>query len=367
VLAGRLDRNAWTRLRSAAPLFTVLVATVLVYLGLRTLAMGSSALSLTSDVPLRDRVLLAIRVIPLSVRLLVWPVGLNPTHSVAPPSGPVDANLLLGALLALLAVAVGLVGRRTPGVGIGLAWLVIAWLPVSNLVPIAGFVVAERYLYLPSAGLCLMLGGAAAWALDRGRPWHITWVAAVGVVVLTLGGLAAAQAELWRDPRAFYEGLVQRNPASALAHNNLGEVYLVSGEGARAEEAFRTALRLHPANAAALSTLGLAAQRRGNSHEAKRLYREALAVQPSHAEAWNNLGTLHEAEGAWVEAAAAYQAAVRAAPGTARYLGNLAGVLAVQGRREEAATLLRRAIVLDPAGTRWQTALQALQQNASTP
>jgi tetratricopeptide (TPR) repeat protein len=274
-----------------------------------------------------------------------------------------DVDLILGLILASLVVTLAIWGRRAPGVGTGLAWLAVAWLPVSNLLPITGFVVAERYLYLPSAGFCFALAGAATQVFDGEVRWRRTLVAAGGGLLFILGCLSSVQAELWRDPRTFYEGLVQRNPASPLAHNNLGEVYLVSGEDGRAEEAFRAALRLHPADAAALSNLGLVAQRRGNTQEARRLYREALAVRPNHAEAWNNLGTLHEAEREWVQAAIAYQEAVRLAPNTARYLGNLAGVLAVQGRREEARDLLERAIALDPLGARWGEALQALQSD----
>ncbi|MBI2081799.1 MAG: tetratricopeptide repeat protein [candidate division NC10 bacterium] len=320
VLGGQPGREGWRRVRAGAPLLALMGATFLLYVGLRTLALGSPALGLSGGPPLADRVLLAFRVIPLSLRLLVWPVGLNPTHVVAPPSGPLDPGL-----------------------------------------PIAGFAVAERYLYLPSAGLCLALAGAAAGALAAGVRWREARAPAVGVVLLILGALAAVQAELWRDPRTFYEGLVRSNPGSPLAHNNLGEVYLLAGEDVRAEEAFRTAARLRPADAAALSNLGLVAQRRGDFQEARRLYREALAARPEHAAAWNNLGTLYEAEGEWARAAAAYREAVRLAPVTPRYLGNLADALAAQGRREEAAVLLERAIALDPGAARWRTALRALR------
>lgn len=367
VLARKFDREAWPRIRAGAPLLALMGATVLFYLGLRMLAMGSPALGLSDGLPLQDRVFLAIRVIPLSVRLLVWPVGLNPAHFVAPQSGPLDLDLFLGILLGLLVVALGIWRRRVPGVGVGLAWLAVAWLPVSNLLPIIGFVVAERYLYLPSAGFCLALVGAAAQVFAGEVRWRNAQVAAVGGLLLTLGGLAAVQAELWRDPRTFYEGLVRRNPDWPLAHNNLGEVYLLSAEDARAEEEFRAALRLRPGDAAALSNLGLVAQRRGDFREAQRLYREALAVRPNHAEAWNNLGTLYEGEGEWARAAAAYREAVRLAPTTARYLGNLADTLAAQGQREEAAVLLERAIALDPGGSRWRTALRALQTDGRRP
>lgn len=361
VLGGHPGREGWRGVRAGAPLLALLGATFLLYVGLRTLALGTPALGLSSGPPLADRVLLAFQVIPLSLRLLLWPVGLNPTHGVAPPSGPLDPGLLLGVLLAaLLAALASTWGRRVPGLGVGLAWLALAWLPVSNLLPIAGFVVAERYLYLPSAGFCVALAAAVTAGLGAGARWRAARLAAAAAVLLTVGGLAAAQADLWRDPRTFYEGLVRRNPDSPLAHNNLGEVYLSAGEDARAEEAFRTALRYRPADAGALSNLGIVAQRRGDFREARRLYREALAARPDHAEAWNNLGTLYEAEGEWARAAAAYREAVRLDPVTPRYLGNLADALAAQGRREEAAVLLERAIALDPGTARWRTALGAL-------
>ena len=252
-------------------------------------------------------------------------------------------------------------GGRVPGLGFGLAWLALAWLPVSNLLPIAGFVVAERYLYLPSAGLCIALAGAAAGVLALEDRWRGARVAAVAALLLLLGGLAAGQASLWRDPRTFYEGLVRRNPDSALAHNNLGEAYLRVGEEVLAEEEFREALRREPGHADALNNLGIVAQRRGDLSEARRLYREVLAARPGHAEAWNNLGTLYETEGELARAAAAYGEAVRLAPATPRFLANLAGALTAQGRREEAAVLLERAIRLDPTVPGWRTALAVLK------
>ncbi|MGH7361023.1 MAG: tetratricopeptide repeat protein, partial [Candidatus Methylomirabilales bacterium] len=252
-------------------------------------------------------------------------------------------------------------GRRIPGLGPGLTWLGLAWLPVSNLIPIPAFVLAERYLYLASAGFCIALAGMAARAMALGERWRRLVVPATAALLLTLCALAVAQARLWRDPRTFYEGLVRLNPNSPLAHNGVGAVYLNLGEEARAEAEFREVLRLHPGHAAALNNLGILAQRRGDLAEARRLYQQALAARPNQAEVWNNLGTLHEQEGDLVRAAAAYAEAVRLDPTIPRFIANLAGVLAAQGRREEAVRLLEEAIRLDPTAARWRTALATLR------
>lgn len=361
VLATQPGRGGWARVREGLPLFALQGGAFLLYLGLRTAALQSPALGLLGGPALADRVLLALKVVPVSLGLLLWPVGLNPKHHVEPPSGLLDGGVFLGAgFLAVLAGLGWTWGRRVPGLGPGLSWLALAWLPASNLIPIRGFVVAERYLYLPSVGLSLALAGAAVAVVGVGRRWRAAGVAAAALLV-TLGSLAAAQAGLWRDPRTFYEGLVRRNPDSVLAHNNLGSVYLGLGEEARAEVEFQEALRLQPGHPGALNNLGLLAQRRGDLAEARRLYREALAARPSQADAWNNLGTLYEAEGDVVRATAAYGEAVRLDPATPRFLANLAGVLAAQGRRDEAAGLLEQAIKLDPTVPRWRTALAILR------
>ncbi|MBI4414019.1 MAG: tetratricopeptide repeat protein [candidate division NC10 bacterium] len=361
-LAGQPGRGGWRRVRACLPLLGLQGVAFLLYLGLRTAALGSPSLGLLGGPPLGDRVFLALRVIPVYLRLLLWPVGLNPKHAVAPPSGLLDGDVLMGALLLAGLGALGLTwGRRVSGLGLGLAWLALAWLPASNLVPIRGYVLAERYLYLPSVGFCIALAGAAAGVMALGGRWRGALVATAAALLLTLGGLAVAQMGIWRDPRTFYEGLVRLNPDSALAHNNLGSVYLGFGEEERAAKEFGEALRLHPGHPGALNNLGILAQRRGDLAEARRFYREALAARSNQAEVWNNLGTIHEAEGDLARAAAAYGEAIRLDPATPRFLANLAGVLTAQGRRAEAAVLLERAIRLDPTVPRWRAALATLR------
>jgi tetratricopeptide (TPR) repeat protein len=366
VLVAEPRRGYWRRLRACLPLFGLQGAAFLFYFGLRISKLSSPAVGLFGSPPLADRILLALRVIPVYLRLLLWPVDLNPKHWVAPPSGILDWNVRMGLALLLVLGAVVLAWRRqVPGLGPGLAWLGLAWLPASNLVPIPAFVLAERYLYLPSVGFCIALAGVAAAAGALGDRWRRPLLATAAILLLSLGGLASAHAGLWRDPRTFYEGLVRLNPNSALAHNGLGAIFLDLGEEALAETEFREALRLHPRHAGALNNLGILAQRRGELVAARRFYGEALTARPNQAEVWNNLGSLYEAEGNLEQAAAAYLRAIRLDSTIPRFMVNLAGVLAAQGRRQDAANLLERAVKLDPTISRWQEALDALRTDGT--
>jgi len=53
---------------------------------------------------------------------------------------------------------------------VGLSVLCVPFLPASNLFFYVGFVVAERVLYLPSVGYCLLLGQGAAELWRRAAP-----------------------------------------------------------------------------------------------------------------------------------------------------------------------------------------------------
>ncbi|HSB81044.1 MAG TPA: hypothetical protein VLM91_19860, partial [Candidatus Methylomirabilis sp.] len=225
VLAGEPGRGGWRRVQACLPLLGMQGFAFLLYLGLRTATLGSPSLGLLGGPPFGDRVLLSLGVIPVYLRLLLWPLALNPKHPFSPPAGLMDADVLMGAalLLALGAMAL-MLGKRMPGLRLGLAWLALAWLPASNLIPIRGFVVAERYLYLPSVGFSIALAGAAAGILALEERRRKALFVGLATLLLTLGSLAAAQMGIWRDPQTFYEGLVRRNPDSVLAHNNLGAV-----------------------------------------------------------------------------------------------------------------------------------------------
>jgi protein O-mannosyl-transferase len=53
---------------------------------------------------------------------------------------------------------------------VGLSVLVVPFLPATNLLFYVGFVVAERVMYLPSVGYCLLLGQGAAELWRRAAP-----------------------------------------------------------------------------------------------------------------------------------------------------------------------------------------------------
>lgn len=197
-----------------------------VFLGLDPLAVRLTAVSALADV----------------ARLLVAPVTLradySPLERVAVGS-PGDPRFLLGvAVFAVWAVLVAAAWRRGRTVeALGLGWAAVAFLPVSNLLVPIGVLVAERTLYLPSAGV--VIAAAAALAAIPGRR------AAAIAAALVLAGAArtATRVPVWRDDVRLTESILEDSPSSYRGPARMGGLLQSARRPERALEAYRQAVR----------------------------------------------------------------------------------------------------------------------------
>ncbi|XP_050738471.1 protein O-mannosyl-transferase TMTC2-like, partial [Eriocheir sinensis] len=186
-----------------------------------------------------------------------------------------------------------------------LAWglLVVPFLPASNLAAYVGFVVAERVLYLPSMGACLLvaLGCQSLWrALGcgkcsssgdsrsksqgrRGRRWRGVLIGGWVVLLALLSARTVRRNQDWQSDETLYRSGVSLNPPKALS--NLGVVYSEQGRLPEAEAAYRAALRHAPSMADTHFNLGLLLASTGRAEEAIESYHAALRSRPWLAQA----------------------------------------------------------------------------------
>ncbi len=177
-------------------------------------------------------------------RLLVFPLTLRADYSpdertvVTSPLDPRFAAGLLCALLwAGLLVFAQRRGRKLEAFGLG--WVGVAFLPVANFLYPAGFYVAERTLYLPSAGLVL---AAAAWLVRLPRERLRPVVAALAV----LGGIRTAlRVPIWRDNASVTLSIMDDSPRSYVGPKRMTAVYLDHHQPAKALEAARVAASIY--------------------------------------------------------------------------------------------------------------------------
>ena len=223
------DSRTWKqRAVTLRPLFLAVVAIALAYLGARSVVQRD----LTGFVPypifkfLRmsvfDRIGTMMNEMPRVAQLLVFPVRLSADYS------PSDVAVAKGFELAELPgifICLGtpllalLLRERSPAASFGLAWLIVAYLPVSNLIVPAGFVTAERTLFLPSVGVMFVFGATAEWIRTEGSRRRKR-IAIVAFTLLLAGWLARSidRQRVWKNNDAFFVGTHEGRPNGYRAH-----------------------------------------------------------------------------------------------------------------------------------------------------
>jgi len=175
------------------------------------------------------------------------------------------------AVPALIVIAI-LVRRRAPLVSFGLLWFFVAILPVTQVVRI-GAVMADRFNYLPSIGIAVLLAAALV-RLPRGR------IVLAIVLLSCMCTLTWRREAVWRDEVSMNRDVLASYPADPDAWNRLG---IALGErGARWLEigAYREGLSHNPRHRYLLKNYGAALYQAGQLPEARRALSEALRLSP---------------------------------------------------------------------------------------
>jgi tetratricopeptide (TPR) repeat protein len=296
----------------------------------------------------------ALAVLPRIARLLVWPHPLSADYSYAQlslPAGPFDPRVLLGGALALgLPVAGALALRRRPALGFALLFVPASLALTCNLVVFIGTLLAERLLYLPSAGVCLLAGVLVAEAGGRSARRGIAVACAACVAVAIAAGAVWTSRRVadWSDDFSLYASAARVSPKSTRIRYNLGNAWLKRRRFREAETEYREALAIYPEFADARGNLGMALLQQGRAREALAPLEEAARRQPRNPEVRVNLGSARRALGDPGGARAEFEAAIALSPNAATAWNDLGSLLLGQGETEEAIRCLERAAQAEP-------------------
>ena len=243
-----------------------------------------------------------------------WPARLAVFYPY-PTEVPVWWALAAAAIVAAIST-VALRGlRKRPYLAVGWLWYLILLAPVIGIVQVGAQARADRYTYMATIGLSIVLAWGAAEILGR-VPRAKAVVAALAVATCAASAAAAwVQIETWRNSRTLFQHAVDVTESNYLAHHNLGVALAEMPDGSNeAISQFQAALRIRPEYARAHTDLGSAYARLGRLSDAMAEYRAALAADPDLAIPHNNLGNTYAQSGRWNEAISEYQAALRLAP-----------------------------------------------------
>jgi tetratricopeptide (TPR) repeat protein len=336
------------RIRDRLPSWAVYAFPCLLYFALRAHVLGGVAPFLRHpELGVGGYVANVFPLLGQYLAKLAIPAGLNAFHVLHPISSLLAPRGLVSLLATAGLAACAIAAFRTSRPALmGLAWTVVPLLPVLYIPALGENTFAERYLYLPSVGLSILVAlvlGRAAREPKLGR----VAAAATAVLLAVFAVGTVRRNAVWRDDLALWTDTIRKSPDAAVAHNHLGVALEEAGRVEEALEHFRAATRLDSRSFGAWSNLGMVLAKQGRPDEAVGHFRTALAIRPVpgiHV----NLGDALEELGRLDEAIAEYETAVRLAPRMAEARVRLGVAYGEKGLLGEALRHLRAAVELAP-------------------
>ena len=258
-----------------------------------------------------------------------------------------------GSVLVLAALSWLVFRQRTrhPWLAAGWCWYVLALLPVIGLVQVGMQAMADRYLYVPMAGLLIAL----VWELQNRLPTRIS-VPAAAIAAAACAVLTWSQVQVWKNGVTLFAHAIAVTESNFVAHDNLGVELDRAGRPEEALAQYREAVRIRPGDRnseANYSQANFAAGERlfaqGKLDQSLALFQEGLRHNSRQALAHTYVGLILTQQHHLAEAIHELRIAVAIDPTLARAHMGLGVALAWSQQPVEAARAFQESLRYDSA------------------
>jgi tetratricopeptide (TPR) repeat protein len=288
-----------------------------------------------------------------------WPVpaSLSPHYASTTPIALSDPVILAGIFIVCVLVNLLIfLLRWTKGIVTGWLFFFVSIVPSIGIIRFGTMIAGDRYVYLPSIGLLLLIALLLNWLWGPSSLKPATRRIVIMMLVLLLAGTEAVATRkylvYWRDGANLYKHMLTVTPGVVMLHNNLGITLDSQGKLDEAADQFNQVLKIAPNYERAHINLGNILLRQKKLVEAIDHYNQALRSDPKYDEAHYHLAVALTISGKLDEALKHFREAVRlTSKPTWYFLNGLAWVLATHPNPEvrnptEAVDLAKRAEML---------------------
>ncbi len=289
------------------------------------------------------------------IRLIVFPTNLNADYVFSYPDRFFDSMNLIG-----FAVVMGLAGisffiyRYSKEIFFGIWWCFITLFPVSNLIGIY-HPLAERYLYLPLIGFCLVVPviifGLAGRFISQPPAAKKVSLILILVILSFYSTATILRNPDWKSNFSLWSKTVQTSPNSLVARGGLGLAYQERRMLDEAQEQFEIAIRLYPGHSKSYYNLGVVYHQKGDLKRSMEYFNRSVTLNPESIRGHYNLGSLYAKRGLLDMAIRHFSKVIELDPEDVEARYNLGMVYAMQHKLKRAISEWEKVLQLDPGHT----------------
>jgi tetratricopeptide (TPR) repeat protein len=261
---------------------------------------------------------------------------------------PLWKILISGIVLISIILSVLYYIRKLPFLFVGWFWYLGTLIPVIGLLQVGEQAMADRYTYLPSIGIAIML----AWGLpllfrSENMRKKILFPTAIAVLA-SLVVLTWQQCGYWKNSIKLFNHALHVTKDNVLAHGNLGLALFAEGKKDESIGHFNKAISISPNYFPSYYNRGFVYNALGQYQNAIRDYNEVIRLKPDYPEGYYSRGTSYIKLGQYQPAVDDFNKAISLNPAYFECYNNRAFVYLNFGQYQQALKDYSKAILLRP-------------------
>jgi tetratricopeptide (TPR) repeat protein len=240
------------------------------------------------------------------------------------------ATMSLGATLVLVVWTILCVRnwREKPYLAMGWFWFLGTLVPTIGIIQVGGQYMADRYTYIPSIGLFMVLvWGVADLVTAQPRTKNIVLIAAAGALAGCMV-VTSIQISYWRDNVRLFRHAMEVTQDNYIAANCLGSAYDKIGDHVRALFFYKASVESRPRFPQSQYNYALCLMAFGQEEEGLKHLEIAATLTRHDPDIQCDLGNIFALRESWTNAASCYQHALQARPDFPRAQKGLQQLLA---------------------------------------
>lgn len=302
-----------------------------------------------------------VKKLPLNIRIenaiisyvsyigkMIYPSRLAAFYPHPLASLPIWKPIVYFLILIVILIVFLYLCRRKRFLTVGWLWYLGTLVPVIGLVQVGTQAMADRYTYLPSIGIFIIVAWGSAELIRRWRYRKAVLGILAGVVLTILFICTRTQVKYWQNNITLFKHGLEVTTNNATMHERYANTIVKEGKFEEALEHYRQALHIRPELVWAHAGMGVVFFEQGKLDEAIECFEAALQLRPNAPFVLNNLGVALEAQGKNDKALESFNRAVQSNPDYPLSYYNIAKLKTQQKKYDQAIEYYEAALKRKP-------------------
>jgi len=223
---------------------------------------------------------------------IFWPADLAVYYPYE-MSLPLWKVMSAGLIITCLTVAVLCCVRKIPFLFVGWFWYLGTLIPVIGLIQVGSQAMADRYTYLPSIGIGMILAWGTAHLIKTENIRRRVVLPAAIVLLTALMILTLQQCGYWKNSVILFRHALKVTKNNDKMHHNLGTHFYKEGKFREAIGHLNNAIKIK-SNYLSHNSRGVIYARAGMYQQALDDFNKSIALMPNNVNAYYNRGLIYD-------------------------------------------------------------------------